>query len=333
MALRRSRGKALQHQQHGRRSQGAASISTQCYGDPFSADGESTGAAPRWVPADTATQGKLRALGRLLGTVGEKFRVAAAAASASAASAASSSAASAAWGLQGDVAFASAGAGAASTTAWNGAEADVAGEDDDCSFNGSVLRTCGDALLSISAALRRGCWAEAEDLAGASGFQCDGLFPREHLLVLQAFLAGSPSSISLCDSLKALGCSLEEKAERLNTVCAQALQDALFDAAGALRAGARLFTLPRAQAAANQVASAAGSWSRPGAATQQQRQEYWPLTPLDVDNFVAQATPEERRTLLRTLARQYHPDRHPGSEMEVLPVFLHVQRLREQDRR
>lgn len=184
---------------------------------------------------------------------------------------------------------------------------------------GRLLNSAGDKLMHAvpsadvdsvcdSTGVLRACAVALQDLAGAiMNGQADTI--SEQLAALQGLLtAPSPAQPLPREALNALSKALEGYAEGLKEACAclaTQTEDALFDAAGMLRAAARLFSV-----------------AHPAART---------LDPMrEITSQVAQAPKEDRRSLLRTLAQQYHPDRHPGREMEVLPVFLHVQGLRKE---
>ncbi|CAE8716699.1 unnamed protein product, partial [Polarella glacialis] len=157
--------------------------------------------------------------------------------------------------------------------------------------------------------------------------RCKGLFAQEHLAAITELLAGNsvpsstppPSAADVREALAALGQNLESSADRFD----EALEDFFLDAAGALRSAARLFAPPAPPRKtppppASSDARAVSSSSSP------------PQSIQDIERAVISALPAERRAILRELARQYHPDRNPGREMEVLPAFLYVQRLREE---
>jgi len=109
-------------------------------------------------------------------------------------------------------------------------------------------------------------------------------------------------------------------------VCGQLdqLEDAFFDAAGALSAAARLFD-KKAHVASPDVASAAAAVDPPVPSAASAFAQ--------IDEALATASsPQHRRSVLRELAKQFHPDRNPGREAEVLAVFRHVQQLRVEQR-
>lgn len=187
--------------------------------------------------------------------------------------------------------------------------------------DGQALNMCAAALGGVADSLMRDQWAQAGDLLGSARVQCTSLFPQEHLASLQR-LFNAPCEAAV-DGLKpqnallALGRILEARAESLSEAY-ETLQDALFDAAGTLRAAARLFSVPGARVEAQIDAVTLDFEASPQMSLE------------EISRMLAAVPMDKRKRLLRALARQHHPDRHVGREMEVLPVFLHVQRLREE---
>lgn len=244
---------------------------------------------------------RLRSMGRLLQIAGEKLRSAANRPSGSAAD---------------------------TSAAWPG------GGYTACS---SHLAACGAALQSAAEALLRESWAEARArLTGAADLDPAAPFPGRHLSVFQELLAGPAGSLAAWEAaLAALGRALEEHADNLSDAL-DASQDALLDAAGAIRAAARLFAGPRPRRTRPQAAegrtghatvAGAAAWPSPaGAGDRRTRQS--PVVE-EVRAILANPSREQRKAGLRELARRYHPDRHPGQELEVLPSFLYIQRQRE----
>lgn len=187
------------------------------------------------------------------------------------------------------------------------------------------FRTCGMAMCNVSEALLWEQWDRAGTLMGAARGCCGPLFAQEPLSAMQKLVTGSPSSISVKDALLAMSHSIEEHAENFTDIC-EDLESELFDAAGALRAAARLFTRPCTTEGKGHVAVAARSADALASSLAK------PMSTSDIDEVLARTAPDERKEFLRTLARQYHPDGNPGREMEVLPAFLHVQKIREKNR-
>lgn len=271
-------------------------------------------------PISPQAQGRFRALGRLLLTAGERL-VAAAGAAAAAAAAASATASSTA-------------AAAAASVRPPAHTAFPCHDEADCTGPGctvdptreSVFLDCGTALRAAAEALLSGRWPEADRLFQTVQARCGSLFPEEPFAALRAMFAGAAASTApngVREALSQLGQSLEAAAENLD----EAIQDALLDAAGALRSAARLFATagPSKAAGARErpPESKPSVWSTPGP----------PPSVLNIERTLASTPPQERRALLKNLAREYHPDRNPGREMEVLPTFLYIQRLREEGRR
>lgn len=259
-----------------------------------------------WSGADSASQGRLRALGRLLRTAGESL-VAAAAATAAVAGASS--------------------AGLTSNPFTTASSSDARKETDsfdscNCATQPELL-LCGIALRGAAEALLGEQWIEAEQLLGCLPSSCSELFPKEHLEVLQmllAWAAARPAEATMPDARKALA-ALSQALESASDTFDQALQNFLLDAAAALRSAARIFTPPKPAFEASYIASN----------FDQSNQRFSPQSEIRaIEQAVASVPSGQRRTLLRELARKYHPDRNPGREMEVLPAFLHVQRLREE---
>jgi len=205
--------------------------------------------------------------------------------------------------------------------------------------NEAELRSCGHALRAAAEALLRESWTEAELCLGhVAGLDCGAILPNEHLAALRALVDGSSEPLDARAALMALGRALEERAEGLGDAW-QASQDAFIDAAGALRAGARLFNMPRANrphraaAASAAAGSSGGTASRPRSASRfVGRSLHSPALLSEIQSIMADPSSAGRKAKLRTLAKRYHPDQHPGREMEVLPTFLHIQRLRDDER-
>jgi len=255
-------------------------------------------AVGRRAEPDVAMQGKLRALGRLLRIVGSKLNVAATSADRSRL----------------------AGAG----SCFRGS----------CFSNGSVLATCGTSMQSAADALLREDWMDANLKFASMSSHCSVVFPQQHLAVFQGYLGGSSMAPDLLQALTSLSKGLEVQAERITDASDQ-LQDAIFEAAGALRSAARLFMSPRAETRGSRrtASTFTNDDSSESSDTASFNFQDASATNKEIERKVAALPLEEQKVLLRRLARQYHPDRHPGQEMEVLPIFLHVQRLREESRK
>eukprot|EP00416_Gambierdiscus_australes_P012913 CAMPEP_0171132788 /NCGR_PEP_ID=MMETSP0766_2-20121228/125158_1 /TAXON_ID=439317 /ORGANISM="Gambierdiscus australes, Strain CAWD 149" /LENGTH=174 /DNA_ID=CAMNT_0011596137 /DNA_START=1 /DNA_END=522 /DNA_ORIENTATION=- len=167
-------------------------------------------------------------------------------------------------------------------------------------------------------------WAEADEFIGVARLQCVGLLPKEHLLALQQLLAGDKSPLPDAGAaLRALSSVLEVQAEGP----LEALQDTLSEAAGALRAAARLFAQPATLRSASDVAALR---RRDAAAAAAEAAGVAPALAREIAQSLAFPKDGDVRGALRALATKFHPDRHPGREAEVITAFLHVQRLREQ---
>mmetsp|Transcript_125794 Transcript_125794/g.350505 ORF Transcript_125794/g.350505 Transcript_125794/m.350505 type:complete len:349 (+) Transcript_125794:52-1098(+) len=198
---------------------------------------------------------------------------------------------------------------------------------------------CAASLRDAAVALVQERWGEADDLIGAARMQCGTFLPNEHLAALQGLLGDSRPLPEAGEALKALSSVLEVHAEGTSRTYSS-LQDTLEEAAGALRAAARLFVAPRAErpprARCTAPAPTAGRGrvsGRMGAiAAAATRAGVAPEVACEIEQSLDQALGGDMQGALRALARKYHPDRHPGRETEVLPTFLYVQQLREQDR-
>lgn len=191
------------------------------------------------------------------------------------------------------------------------------------------LHVCGTCLRDAAAALVQEQWAEADQLIGTARAQCGTFLPKEHLATLQKMLADSQKLPGATDALRALSAVLEGRAELPPM---DSLQDLLVDAASALRTAARLFAAPasrppRRRAAAQQRADRMGAIALDAVKSGVQ-----PAFARELEESVANAPGGDVQGALRALAKKYHPDRHPGAEMTVLPMFRHVQQLREERR-
>lgn len=194
-----------------------------------------------------------------------------------------------------------------------------------------VLHVSGTALQGAAKALLKDRWDRARHFLSVARSQVNPLFPQEQLEVLKGMLSGSSALVDTTAALAGLGRTLETQAQRVNeacscldgAVCGQ-LEDAFFDAAGALSAAARLF---------DKKARVASAGVGPAAAAAE------PPAPRAASNFAlidealaVASSPQHRRAVLKSLAKQFHPDRHPGREAEVLAAFRHVQKLRSEER-
>lgn len=185
----------------------------------------------------------------------------------------------------------------------------------------------GDTLLSVAEAMLHGQWEELEALVCAARTRCGTLLDDEHLGALGRAVRGvvgttaaplpSGAATGAAAALSALGRGFERRAESFTdsaSAAGEAISEALFGAAGALRSAARLFAMT----------SAAPTPPRAAAAS--------PLELLEEIEKRMASTPEDAGAWaadpLRALARHFHPDRNPGREAEVLPAFHRVQALR-----
>mmetsp|Transcript_7907 Transcript_7907/g.13798 ORF Transcript_7907/g.13798 Transcript_7907/m.13798 type:complete len:296 (+) Transcript_7907:84-971(+) len=161
------------------------------------------------------------------------------------------------------------------------------------------VASCGSAMQGAAEALLAEQWQEAEKCICDLPSQCDALLCKEDLKALQSVLAGWLPGHDLHEALIVIGKKLEAATETAD----EALKDVLFDLAAALRSGARLFAFKPHSTGPQHV-------------FQKLQQQ------------LAQMPLEQHQAYLRQLAKRYHPDRNPGNERDVLPVFLHVQCLR-----
>mmetsp|Transcript_131522 Transcript_131522/g.256225 ORF Transcript_131522/g.256225 Transcript_131522/m.256225 type:complete len:160 (+) Transcript_131522:627-1106(+) len=145
-------------------------------------------------------------------------------------------------------------------------------------------------------------------------------------------------------TLKGLGSVLENHAEvpslrpEWPAEACVALEDLLVEAAGACRAAARLLATPATAAAAARKPRTAkhSEVSKPdarrlgGPLAEAAAQAGVPYSlALEIEHEIEQTPPGRLDTTLRSLLKRFHPDRHPGQEREVLPIFQYVQRFRE----
>lgn len=196
---------------------------------------------------------------------------------------------------------------------------------------GATLSACGGTLCDTAEALLQERWGDADELLGAAAQTYNQLFPEEHVAALRALLVSPVTNVASAEArdtrvsraLSELASSFEAAATGGVEVPDTFAEEALFDAAASFRAAARLFPSGNMRAEANRARAATQKAVLNGGSS-------LPRTEVEIERLVFQAQPDQRRTILRKLARQYHPDRNPGREMEVLPAFLYVQRLREQ---
>jgi len=197
---------------------------------------------------------------------------------------------------------------------------------EDSSLGGIAFRSCAVALRDAADSLLSQHWAEADYMIGVAREKCSPLFPQEHLAALQGLLTASPEpwlAGKPQEALSALSRALQIHADGLSDA-SMPLQDALLDAAGALRSAARVFAAPAQSRAQSRVHAASNFRNAADDAAMNDKPS------LDaISRAVEEAPRSEMKSLLRKFAKQFHPDRHPGREMEVLPVFMHVQKLRE----
>lgn len=177
---------------------------------------------------------------------------------------------------------------------------------------GSVFSSCATALRGAAAALLEERWIDAEGMIGTA---------RDHIKAS----AGAVAPLNPRQALSDLVIDLEARAQDLSEVS----QDALEDAAGALRAAARLFVSTETQAKRSQ-ARGRGSYISEDAVVASFLQDPQLVSARVAARLVAATKREDRTKMLRTLAKHHHPDRNPGREDQVLPTFLLVQELREE---
>jgi len=194
-----------------------------------------------------------------------------------------------------------------------------------------ALRACGGALQGAAEALLSERWEDVNDHIEMAHTQCSTFLPKEHLVALQQFLNGTPAAPDPREHLAALGKVLEARAESFGEAC-EALEDAVFEAAGALHAAARIFAAKPAR-----ETTRTNSWYGAGTpagvgATRDPSIKEPRIAAFELERILAVSSAQERRAILRSMARRYHPDQNPGREREVLPVFLYVQQLRDKAR-
>lgn len=216
-----------------------------------------------------------------------------------------------------------------------------------CSAVARLLRRASERLLEAAIAAVEGNSLEATALEPcaaildslASGFLSDrgishagivhgnDLCPKEHVAVLWRSLKNLPSAAELyddeaSDAFRALSMALGRSASIFREA-PESVQDALLDASGMLRVAARMFKAPVDSSAEDRT----DDWDLDSLLSGPNH-----LTIAEITSRVSRTSGDKQKSLLRSMARQFHPDRNAGREMEVLPLFLHVQNLREKSR-
>jgi len=208
------------------------------------------------------------------------------------------------------------------------------------------IQHCGSALRDAAGALLQQRWAEADGFIDSARENCGTFLPNENLAALQALLTEESLKAlpSAAQALKGLGSVLESHAEvpslqpEWPSEACDALEEMLAEAAGACRAAARLLATPVTEAAAarqpwtaNRKEAAKDDLGRLGGAlAEAAAQAGVPYRlALEIEQQLEQTAPGRVDVTLRSLLKQFHPDRYPGKEREVLPIFHYVQRLRD----
>lgn len=194
-----------------------------------------------------------------------------------------------------------------------------------CEEKDAAPQPCGPALRLAAEAMLMEHWAEARQLLGIALAECRALFPEDQCRTLQTLFIRSPSIGQLSEAFVALARNLEEHAAAFDTW--ESLQDALFDAAGTLFSAARIFQTPSPTPAPKVRQKVTVVDELDEGEYQREPRDIM----MDIEMAMHEASPEQRKVMLRALAIRLHPDRHPGREEKVLPVFLYVQRLREEE--
>jgi len=165
------------------------------------------------------------------------------------------------------------------------------------------LASYGEALQGAAEDLVNGRRWEAVQVLSSAMEQCGSMLMKSPF-ASASFLKGGPAAeVDFREILAAFSWVLETQAE----VCCSAqdaLHDAVSEAAASVRA-AKHFLPPMVR-------------DGPGAGLQA------------LENIVAGLDPERRRRALRLVLKQYHPDRNPGREAEVLPIFLRAKAMRDE---
>lgn len=191
---------------------------------------------------------------------------------------------------------------------------------DDLAGGAFGLQNGGELLTEVAEALLDERWAEASILLRVRPNSAPPSW-RELVASLRGLIVasspGGQAEFRAGGALTSLAGALEAWEETASNPekLDQEVEVALFEAIAALRAAARL--LGAGPRALEYDATSDGENPPPPSAS-------------EIERVVVAARPDRRRTILRTLAIQFHPDRHPGREMEVLPTFLEIQRLREE---
>jgi len=211
------------------------------------------------------------------------------------------------------------------------------------------IQHCGSALRDAAGALLQQRWAEADRFIDSARAICGTFLPNENLAAIQALLTEESLKAlpNAAKALKGLGSVLENHAEvpslqpEWPSEACFALEEMLVEAAGACRAAARLLATPATAAAA---AAQQPRTTRKEASEDDLRRLGGPVAEaaaqagvpyvlaLQIEQELEQTPPGRVDTTLRSLLQQFHPDRFPGKESEVLPIFHYVQRLRENTR-
>lgn len=191
----------------------------------------------------------------------------------------------------------------------------TAGED------GDFIQGLGVGLQELAGAMLNGQVLATENLLLAQEKcqeQCSAILCQESMAALWGLLTVSPLAPTPQEALTSLSALVESYAERLLEA-----EDVLYTAASTLSAASRLFASPTKRPRRRAAAGAMGAHAAPDL-------DRGRISVMDITAMVEQAPRDERKKLMRDLARKFHPDRHPGREMEILPIFLHVQKLREE---
>jgi len=211
------------------------------------------------------------------------------------------------------------------------------------------IQHCGSALRDAAGALLQQRWAEADRFIDSARASCGTFLPKENLAALQALLTQEPLKAlpNAAKALKGLGSVLENHAEvpslqpEWPSEACDALEEMLAEAAGACRAAARLLAAPATAAAAARQPRTA---KRKEVSSDDLRRLGGPVAEaaaqagvpyrlaLEIEQELEQTTPGQLDMTLRSLLKRFHPDRYPGKEREVSPIFHYVQRLRESTR-
>jgi hypothetical protein len=211
------------------------------------------------------------------------------------------------------------------------------------------IQHCGTALRDAAGALLQQRWAEADRFIDSARANCGTFLPNENLAAVQALLTEESLKAlpNAAKAFKGLGSVLESHAEvpslqpEWPSEACIALEDMLAEAAGACRAAARLLATPAIAATDAQQPRKAKHktvskddprrWGGPVAEAAAQAGVPYGVA-LEIEQELEQTPPGRLDSTLRSLLKRFHPDRYPGKEMEVLPIFRYVQRFRESTR-